>query len=97
MKKNILGLDLGTTTLGIAISRSGVLVSGLENYKFNNGRFDLALEEVLKVIKEEHVEAICIGYPLQLSGKISMMSVIALGFAKLIEEETGIEDRKSVV
>jgi len=91
VKKNILGLDLGTTTLGVAISRSGLLVSGYENFRFNNGRYDLALEEVERIVKEENVQAICIGYPLQLSGKVSAMAVTALGFARLIEESTGLK------
>lgn len=89
--KNILGLDLGTTTMGVAISRSGVLVSGYENFTFNNGRYDLAIEEVKRIVTKESVNAICIGYPLQLSGKVSSMAVTCRGFASLIEEETGIK------
>lgn len=91
MKKNLLGLDLGTTTLGVAFSRSGLVISGIETFRFNNGRYDLALDEVKRLVKEYEVEAICIGYPLQLSGRISAMAVTALGFKTLIEEECGIK------
>lgn len=91
MIKNIIGLDLGTTTLGIAISRSGIIVSGYENFNFPNGRYDLALEEVSRIVKKESIKDICIGYPLQLSGKVSAMAVTCRGFASLIEEDIGIK------
>ena len=44
--KKVLGLDLGTTTLGIALSRTGIIASGYENFRFPEGQYDLAIKRV---------------------------------------------------
>lgn len=77
--------------MGVAISRSGIIVSGYENFTFPNGRYDLAIEEVARIVIKEDIKGLCLGYPLQLSGKVSAMAVTCRGFAALLEEVTGLK------
>ena len=65
MEKNILALDLGKGSLGIALSRSGMLVSLLPNIRFKMGDYQTALKELKEVLfleKIEHTEPFC-AYP----------------------------------
>ena len=49
-----LGLDLGSRTLGIAISDAlGIIASGVETYRFEDERYDLALNRVVEMVKEK--------------------------------------------
>ena len=76
MKKNILALDLGKGSLGMAISRSGLFVTLLENLRFQATHYDEALKGVAKVMEEEMVESIVIGLPLFPSGDPCEMTPI---------------------
>lgn len=84
--KKVLGLDLGTTTLGIALSRTGIIASGYENFRFPEGQYDSAIKRVQEIVKLEAIEHICIGYPLHMSGDESDMSKQVLIFKEKLEE-----------
>lgn len=68
MEKYI-GLDLGTTTLGIAISDELGIVYGRENFTFERGNYKKAREHLLNLIHKENVKNIVIGLPLTLQGE----------------------------
>jgi putative Holliday junction resolvase len=63
-----LGLDLGTTTLGIAKNDELGIVHIYENFSFEPGNFKKARTHLNEVIKKEKIEKIVIGLPLQLDG-----------------------------
>ena len=64
-----LGLDLGTKTLGIAITDSlRIAAHGLENFTFEFGNYKKAREHVLEIVKKENITEIALGYPLNMSG-----------------------------
>lgn len=70
--KKILGLDLGTKTLGIAISDSlGIAAHGYENFTFEFGNYKKARERVLEIVAKEGIEEIALGLPLHMSGELS--------------------------
>ena len=70
--KKILGLDLGTKTLGIAITDSLLLSAhGYENFTFEFANYKKARERVLEIVQKEDIEEIALGYPLHMSGEIS--------------------------
>lgn len=85
MEKNILSLDLGKGSLGIAISRSGMLVSLLPNLRFKAGDYQEAVKLLSKVIENETIEHVCIGLPLFPSGDDCEMTPIVRSFIPLIE------------
>lgn len=64
-----IGLDLGTTSLGIAISDEIGIVYGRENFLFERGNFKKAREHLLNLVKKEKINNIVIGLPLTLQGE----------------------------
>lgn len=72
----ILGLDLGTTTCGIAISDSlGIAAHNYENYTFEKGNFKKAKEHIIEILNKENINEIVIGFPLHMSGEESERSI----------------------
>ena len=64
----VLGLDLGTRTLGIAISDVVGIAHGQEEFRFLEGAYKQAIKRVLEVCEKEKVTEIALGYPLNMDG-----------------------------
>lgn len=76
----VIGLDLGTRTLGIAKSDALGFVHGVETFRFPPKQYIVARQHVLDVVKEIGTKEIALGYPLHLSGAQSEMSETVLRF-----------------
>lgn len=76
----VIGLDLGSKTLGIAKSDSLGFVHGVETFRFPTNQYIVARKHVLEVVKEIGTKEIALGYPLHLSGSQSEMSEVVLRF-----------------
>ncbi len=87
MEKNILAIDLGKGSIGLAISRSGMFVSALPEVRFRATHYEEALAAVKDVFSKEKVENIVIGYPLFPSGDECEMTPIVNDFAIILEKE----------
>lgn len=84
----VIGLDLGEKTLGIAISDSmGIIAQGIENYRFEDCNYNLALERALFYIKKENIKEVALGLPLHMSGDESDHSLLARKFKTMLEEK----------
>ncbi len=70
----VIGLDLGTKTLGIAKSDALGFVHGVETFRFPANQYIIARQHVLEVVKTIGTKEIALGYPLHLSGTKSEMS-----------------------
>jgi putative holliday junction resolvase len=72
-QKRILGLDVGSKTIGMAVSDPlGITAQGLETYRRQNKRLDF--EALRKVIEQYQVAEIVVGYPLRMSGATGTQS-----------------------
>jgi putative Holliday junction resolvase len=72
-QKRILGLDVGSKTIGMAVSDPlGITAQGLETYRRQNKRLDF--EALRKVIEHYQVAEIVVGYPLRMSGATGTQS-----------------------
>lgn len=77
----ILGLDLGTTTIGIAKTDSlGLAAHGVETFRFEPGNFKSAREHVLQIAKDEGITEIALGMPIYESGDLSPHAKSCLRF-----------------
>lgn len=77
----ILGLDVGSRRIGVAISDLlGITAQGLETLQRRNKRHDLAALEA--VIREYGVREIVVGLPLRMSGAEGIQSDKMLLFAE---------------
>ena len=63
-----IGLDLGTTTLGIAYSDFLGFVHGKETFRFQADSYSKARNRVHEVVKELGIKNIVIGLPLNMDG-----------------------------
>ena len=87
MIKNILALDLGKGSLGMAISRSGMFVTLLENLRFPATHYEEAIKGIRKVLEVESVEHFVIGLPLFPSGDPCEMTPIVEEFIVMLQQE----------
>jgi putative holliday junction resolvase len=67
LKPRVLGLDVGSKTIGMAISDPlGITAQGLPTIRRKNKRLDF--EQLATILREYQVAEIVVGYPLRLSG-----------------------------
>ena len=70
----------------MAISRSGMFVTPLDNLRFPATQYQYALDGIKKVLEIEKVETFVIGYPLFPSGDPCEMTPIVENFIKSLQE-----------
>lgn len=86
----ILGLDLGSKTIGVAISDPlGWTAQGLTTIRKVKKTEDL--NEIKKICDEYKVETIVVGLPKNMNGTIGESGERAKEYSQLITEITGIE------
>ena len=77
----ILALDVGSRTLGLAVSDPlGITAQGLTTIRRKNRRADFA--QLDDVVKKYGVKELVVGYPLRLSGAIGTQSEKMAAFAE---------------
>jgi len=87
-----LGLDLGTKTLGVAISdKLGIIASNLKTIRFENEDYESLVDEVESLIKEYNVNTIILGLPKNMNNSLGFASERSINFKKLLEEKLNIE------
>ncbi|MFC4320884.1 Holliday junction resolvase RuvX [Litchfieldia salsa] len=87
----VLGLDVGSKTIGVAISdEMGWTAQGLETIKINEERQQFGLQRLGEIITEYQVESVVIGLPKNMNGTIGPRGEASETFAKLIESTFNI-------
>ena len=86
LKPRVLGLDVGSKTIGMAVSDPlGITAQGLETIRRTNKRTDFAL--LTKVISDYSIVEIVVGYPLRLSGATGTQSEKMQVFAEELRKK----------
>jgi putative Holliday junction resolvase len=68
----ILGIDLGTKTMGLAITdNTQTIVSGISNFEFKKNDFKQCYNKIQQIINlyKNEIEKIVIGHPLTITGQ----------------------------
>ncbi len=87
----VLGLDLGTKTLGIAISdATGLIATGIENFTFRPFDYEAAYKRLDEIIQKYGVEDIVIGMPYHMNGDAGKSVESVIKFKTILEERVGI-------
>lgn len=85
-----LGLDLGTKTLGVAVSdKTGLIATSFTILRHDNN-FDYLIEELKKVIKEKEIETIVLGLPKNMNNTIGERGEMVISFKEKLEESTNL-------
>lgn len=87
-----LGLDLGSKTLGIAISdRTNTIASIYKTIFFKEDDYDSLIPELINIVKEENISVIVLGFPKNMNNTIGTRAEITLEFKKKLEDSIGIK------
>jgi putative holliday junction resolvase len=83
-----LGLDLGTKTLGVAVSDElGWTAQGLETLAIDEERGEYGLKRLREIIDEYQVGTIVVGFPKNMNGTIGPRAEASQRFAELLKRE----------
>lgn len=87
-----LGLDLGSRTLGLAISDAlGMFARAYDTLRFEDDDYDYAINETINICKKESINEIVLGNPKHMNGDEGIRSQISYDFKKKIEEKSDIK------
>ena len=87
-----LGLDLGSKTLGIAISdRTNTIASIYKTIFFKENDYDSLIPELINIVKKEDIGVIVLGLPKNMNNTIGPRAEITLEFKKKLEDNLSIK------
>ena len=92
-----LGLDLGTKSLGLALTdRTGLIASFYKNISYTDE--DKLLEEIKDIVEKEHVEKLVLGLPKNMDNSLGWRSTETIEFKekleKMLDKEVILEDER---
>ena len=87
-----LGLDLGSKTLGIAISdMTNTIASVYTTLNFKDENYESLLFPLKEIIDREKINALVLGLPKNMNNTLGERAMITLDFKKMLEENLAIE------
>lgn len=85
-----LGLDLGTRTLGLALSDvTGTIASPLKTIRFEEGDYDSLLPQLKDIVIEYQVEKLVLGLPKNMNNSIGERAETTIAFQEKLEDYLG--------
>jgi putative Holliday junction resolvase len=85
-KMRIMGLDIGSHTIGVAVSDElGITAQGLKTIRRASKGADF--EEITKIINEFQIGKIVVGLPRNMNGTLGKQAEIVLQWIKSLKEE----------
>lgn len=88
LKHKIIGLDVGSKTVGIAISDlMGWTAQGLDTLQINEDQNNLGIAELTQIIKRENVDTVVIGLPKNMNNSIGFRGEASLRYKEALMEE----------
>ena len=82
-----MGLDVGSKTVGIAISDlMGWTAQGLDTLRINENENQLGIDELVRIVKNENVGTVVIGLPKNMNNSIGFRGEASLQYKEQLEE-----------
>ena len=91
---NYLGLDLGSKTVGVSISTSGIIANNLTTIRFTENNYDEASLEVIKLVKSNKIDVLVIGVPRHKNHDLGNRGQISVDFKDTIKRKNKISKTK---
>lgn len=89
--ERIMGLDLGSRTLGIAVSDPlGMIARTVETFRFDPDDYDAACRRAVQLAKELGAVKFVLGLPKHMNGDVGIRGQISLDFKAKLEAESGL-------
>lgn len=89
--KRYLGLDLGTKTLGVSISETGIIARSYKTIRFEEEDYKKAVELLISEVILNKIDTIILGYPKHMNNDVGIRGKISEDFKALIIEQYPIE------
>ena len=87
-----LGLDLGTKTLGIAISdKTNIIASVYKTLYFDDEDYNSLIMPLKEIIEKEEISTLVLGLPKNMNNTLGDRALVTLDFKKMLEDELHIE------
>lgn len=82
-----LGLDLGTTTLGLSISdKTNTIATPLYTLKFSPNDYESTLKPLEELVNEKKITDFVLGLPKNMNNSLGFAAKRSLGYAELLEK-----------
>lgn len=86
-----LGLDVGTKTVGVAISdKTNTLASFLKVIRFDDDNKTKMFEEIVQIIKEKDITNVVIGLPKNMDNSLGFASQRSIDFKEHLEKMANV-------
>ena len=83
-----LGLDLGSKTLGIAISdKTNTIASVYTTIYFKDENYQSLISPLREIIEKEMIDTLVLGLPKNMNNTLGERALITLDFKKMLEQE----------
>ncbi|MHC0035813.1 Holliday junction resolvase RuvX [Pseudoneobacillus sp. C159] len=87
----VMGLDVGSKTVGVAISDElGWTAQGLETLKIDEEQNSFGFDQLGKLIQDYQIDKVVVGLPKNMNGTIGPRGEASQRFAKGLEERFGV-------
>lgn len=87
-----IGLDLGTKTLGVAVSdKLGIIASFYKTYFFKDEDYNSLVPVVKNLMDEFETNKIVLGLPKNMNNSLGFASERSINFKELLEKELDVE------
>ena len=85
-----LGMDLGTKSLGLALSdKTGLIASFYKNINYEDE--DKLIDEIESIIEKEHVEKLVLGLPKNMDNSLGWRANDTIAFKEKLEKKLNKE------
>ena len=87
----VIGLDLGSKTLGIAMSDALKMIANpIETYRFEEDDYQKSIDYLKEYVKKNNVSEIVLGLPKHMNGDVGIRGQISLDYKAMLEEQIGL-------
>jgi putative holliday junction resolvase len=90
MSKTYIGLDLGSKTLGVAMSTSGIIAQTYDTFRFKENDYQKAIDYTLDLIDAHKPHVIVLGLPKHMNNDLGIRGEISMMFKKAIEAASDV-------
>ncbi|MGE7998836.1 Holliday junction resolvase RuvX [Lysinibacillus sp. NPDC093190] len=83
----IMGLDVGSKTVGVAISDAlGWTAQGIETVKIDEANGEFGIDRIAELVKEYAITEFVVGYPKNMNNTVGPRGEASENYKKLLEE-----------
>lgn len=83
-----LGIDLGSKTIGLSISESGIIAQTLKTLRFSEDQYEEAARMIIEEAYALNIDVIVLGYPKHMNNDVGKRGLISESLKQMLENNT---------